>query len=46
MTVVGTGEEDGVRVTYFSFVAGRRYSGDDEEPGGFTLADWPTEFDD
>ncbi|HSS28502.1 MAG TPA: hypothetical protein VLL50_11160 [Usitatibacter sp.] len=39
-------DEDGVPVSDLSFVEGRRFSGDDEEPGGFTLADWPTEFDD
>lgn len=39
-------DEDGVPVSDLGFVEGRRFSGDDEEPGGFALSDWPTELDD
>lgn len=39
-------DEDGVPVAEMSFVEGRRFSDGDEEPVGFTLAEWPTEFDD
>jgi hypothetical protein len=39
-------DEDGVPVTELGIHEGRAWSGEGEEPGGVSLADWPTEFDD
>ena len=40
-------DEDGVPVSEMTILEGRRFSGEgDDEPGGVSLADWPTEFDD
>ena len=38
-------DEDGVPVAEMSFLDGRRWSSDGEEPG-VSLAEWPGEFDD
>ena len=40
-------DEDGLPVSEMSLFEGRRFSGEgDDEPGGVSVADWPTEFDD
>jgi hypothetical protein len=39
-------DEDGLPVSEMSLFEGRRFSGEGEEPGGVSVADWPTEFDD
>lgn len=41
-------DEDGLPVSEMSVHEGRAFSGEGEgdEPGGVSLADWPTEFDD
>ena len=39
-------DEDGLPVAEMNFSEGRRWSADGEEPGGVSMGDWPTEFDD
>ena len=39
-------DEDGLPVSEMSFSEGRRWTADGEEPGGVSMGDWPTEFDD
>ena len=41
-------DEDGLPVSEMSLFEGRRFSGEAEgdEPGGVSVTDWPTEFDD
>jgi hypothetical protein len=39
-------DEDGVPVADMSFMEGRRWNADGDEPEGVSMGDWPTEFDD
>jgi hypothetical protein len=39
-------DEDGVPTADFSFIEGRRWSGEDGDDPTVSLSEWPTEFDD
>ena len=42
-------DEEGVPISEVGVFEGRRFSGEGgegEEPGGLSVGDWPTEFDD